>query len=538
MYLRFRNTAKSQTVVLTVLAMAIGVACPAFASSIPIGNTAPTVDDDEYGVSAGQTLNVGEPGVLANDEDADGDEMTATLDQDAANGTLDLNEDGSFSYTPNDSFTGQDTFTYTASDGAATSAAATVTITVAEATNIPKAVIEAVPTEGLAPLTVAFDGSKSTDPNGVAIVLYRWHFGRGLPRISVTPTATGIYPTSGSYTASLVVRNANGEISAPTYTTIRVGDGVVGDAALFLKTGSFKINWKKHDSGTNADTFKISGYVNPNDFPDDVSTMEMDVRVNGNPIAPLQNPKSSRAATEPTFTTKLKSTNGSFSFSGKNMDLRGLLGLQNESDERDYRVKVEIGFPNQTLATQSYKGVFDWEYKSTEGKTAPAKYKYKNNAAYTGYFLSTSTKATEQSDGSFAITSKGNILGDLSTPVVPTGDIMIAVGSGATPSAGANFTLPFAALSTKGANESSSYTYSKKLQEVTELKKFQINNAKKSFSLTTTGLADTGIPATGDAAVVHDLSIWFMIPTASGTNIFRINVELKRKSSTSKSWKR
>ena len=39
-----------------------------------------------------------------------------------------LNADGSFSYLPDDDYTGTDSFTYTASDGVATSAPATVTI--------------------------------------------------------------------------------------------------------------------------------------------------------------------------------------------------------------------------------------------------------------------------------------------------------------------------------------------------------------------------------------------------------------------------
>ncbi len=48
----------------------------------------------------------------------------------SGHGTLTLNADGSFSYTPNAGFYGTDSFTYTATDGNATSAPATVTITV------------------------------------------------------------------------------------------------------------------------------------------------------------------------------------------------------------------------------------------------------------------------------------------------------------------------------------------------------------------------------------------------------------------------
>ena len=47
-----------------------------------------------------------------------------------ANGSLTLNADGSFTYTPNADFLGSDSFTYRASDGTASSEVATVSITV------------------------------------------------------------------------------------------------------------------------------------------------------------------------------------------------------------------------------------------------------------------------------------------------------------------------------------------------------------------------------------------------------------------------
>jgi len=49
---------------------------------------------------------------------------------DPAGGSVILNPDGSFAYTPDAGFTGTDTFVYTASDGNGGTAIATVTITV------------------------------------------------------------------------------------------------------------------------------------------------------------------------------------------------------------------------------------------------------------------------------------------------------------------------------------------------------------------------------------------------------------------------
>ncbi len=61
---------------------------------------------------------VGAPGVLANDHDYDDDPLTAVLDTGPGSGAVTLDPDGSFTYTPNAGFTGSDSFTYTAFDGA------------------------------------------------------------------------------------------------------------------------------------------------------------------------------------------------------------------------------------------------------------------------------------------------------------------------------------------------------------------------------------------------------------------------------------
>ncbi|MDJ0843665.1 tandem-95 repeat protein [Crocosphaera sp.] len=55
--------------------------------------------------------------VLNNDDDVDGDTLTIQQFSDAANGILTNNNDGSFTYTPNQGFIGTDSFTYTVTDG-------------------------------------------------------------------------------------------------------------------------------------------------------------------------------------------------------------------------------------------------------------------------------------------------------------------------------------------------------------------------------------------------------------------------------------
>ncbi|MTI22326.1 T9SS type B sorting domain-containing protein [Fulvivirga sp. RKSG066] len=97
---------------------------------IPTDNTPPVVGDDSYSTDEEVTLEVPAPGVLSNDNDSESEEITATLESNPSNGSLDFRANGSFTYTPNVDFDGEDTFTYRANDGANSSDLAIVTITV------------------------------------------------------------------------------------------------------------------------------------------------------------------------------------------------------------------------------------------------------------------------------------------------------------------------------------------------------------------------------------------------------------------------
>ena len=81
-------------------------------------NDAPVAVNDTYVISEDNTLSIGAPGVLANDNDVEGDPLTAVLISGPSHASsFTLNPDGSFSYAPNPNFSGTDTFTYKANDG-------------------------------------------------------------------------------------------------------------------------------------------------------------------------------------------------------------------------------------------------------------------------------------------------------------------------------------------------------------------------------------------------------------------------------------
>ena len=101
-----------------------------FEVGITPANQAPVASSDYYYVHINDTLDVSAPGVLINDTDADGDSLVAVKESSPSNGTLSFSSTGAFTYDPDSSYRGLDSFTYKASDGTNSSNLATITIQV------------------------------------------------------------------------------------------------------------------------------------------------------------------------------------------------------------------------------------------------------------------------------------------------------------------------------------------------------------------------------------------------------------------------
>ena len=100
-----------------------------------VGNPGPIANPDSFTTDEDTTVN----GTLAiNDSDPDGDDVTFGLTGSGpANGTVTVNADGTFNYTPDADFAGTDSFEYTITDADGATATTTATIIVTPVNDVP-----------------------------------------------------------------------------------------------------------------------------------------------------------------------------------------------------------------------------------------------------------------------------------------------------------------------------------------------------------------------------------------------------------------
>jgi serine protease AprX len=200
----------------------------------PPPNNPPVASNDSYTTNEDTSLSVPSPGVLGNDTDPDLDILTAAVVTGPTAGTLVLNADGSFNYTPNPNFNGADSFVYRAADGRGGTAEADVTLTVSAVNDPPLA--NAGPdqtvtdTDGDGSQVVTLNGTGSSDPDANPLT-YTWSENSTVIGSGATPTVSLSVGThnvtltvnDGSATATDVV-TITVQLQPPSDTTIHVGD--------------------------------------------------------------------------------------------------------------------------------------------------------------------------------------------------------------------------------------------------------------------------------------------------------------------------
>jgi len=225
-------------------------------------NTPVTLDDNQVVVNENTATTID---VLVNDTDPDGDSLLIDSLSIPGHGDVIINAN-KIVYTPDSTYVGNDSFSYTVSDGFGGYSTSIVNLTVLANTNTPPtAVISATTTSGTGPLSVSFNGADSFDDDG-SIVSYSWDFGDG-------NTASGslvdyTYTAAGSYIAVLTVTDDGGETSSAVIVINVTVQATVPEAptalsATLVKTGkgkkkvisSAELNWV--DNSNNESNFVI-----------------------------------------------------------------------------------------------------------------------------------------------------------------------------------------------------------------------------------------------------------------------------------------
>jgi len=224
--MREQRKAPAEACALSLRFAALALASALLATwAAPAYAVPPVALNDAYSTTRATPLvTTASNGVLANDTDIDTNHqtLTAQLTRSPQHGTLALNANGSFTYTPTGNFIGTDTFQYRARDATSQSNTATVTITVAAVNNPPVAVNDAYSTRKGTALSVnAASGvlANDTDPDGnpltAALVSNPAH-----GTVALSPNGSFMYTPAANFTGTdtFTYRANDGTLNSNTAT--------------------------------------------------------------------------------------------------------------------------------------------------------------------------------------------------------------------------------------------------------------------------------------------------------------------------------
>ncbi|MEA5501922.1 Ig-like domain-containing protein, partial [Halotia wernerae UHCC 0503] len=237
-----------------------GVTTGSISITVDPANDAPTTSGaslagQEDGSIAGQVTGL----------DIDGDALTFAVDGAPANGTVTMNPDGSFSYTPAANFNGTDSFTYTVSDANGGTTTGTVSVNVA-------AVNDAPTTSGGA-ANVAEDGSVTGQLSGSDVDGDTITFGlaeNGAPangNVTINPDGSYSYTPNpnfagtDSFTYSISDGNGGTALGTISVTVTNSNDAPTTSGASLAgqEDGTIAGQVTGHDADGDALTFAVDG---------------------------------------------------------------------------------------------------------------------------------------------------------------------------------------------------------------------------------------------------------------------------------------
>ncbi len=201
------------------------------------------------------------------DNDPDGDNLTVSLLQNVSNGSLILNSDGTFSFTPGTDFNGSDTFTYQVSDGNLTDTA-TVTVTVDAVNDAPVAVDDTGTTNEDTSVTIdVLANDSDTEDDDLAVTQASAQNGTVVIETDGTLTYTPDADFNGTDTVSYTVSDGNNGTDTATVTVtvnpvddapVAVDDAITTDEDTPISGDVLADNGNGADSDPDGDNLAVN----------------------------------------------------------------------------------------------------------------------------------------------------------------------------------------------------------------------------------------------------------------------------------------
>jgi len=197
-------------------------------------NDVPVAVGNSYSTNEDVPLVVAVPGVLGNDTDADGNPLTVIVVSGPSHGSLAMDADGGFTFTPAANYNGPDSFTYKANDGLVDSNVVTVSLSVNGVNDAPVAVADSYSTNEDTPLVVSAPGllANDSDPEGGALTAIKvTNPGHGT--VTVNANGSFTYTPAANYQGadSFTYRVNDGSLNSAT-VTVSLTVNAVNDAPV------------------------------------------------------------------------------------------------------------------------------------------------------------------------------------------------------------------------------------------------------------------------------------------------------------------
>jgi len=227
-------------------------------------NMAPAAVDDARTTPENTAITIP---VLGNDSDPDGDTISIVSSTTPSNGSVTVSGNDII-YTPDNGYSGQDTFDYTITDGQGNNVTATVTITITDVNVAPTAVDDARTTPENTPVTIPVLGNDSDADGDTLSIVSATNPANGSANVSgngivYTPDAGFFGQDTFDYT---ITDNQGNNVTATvtvTVTDVKMAPTAVDDAETTDENTAVTINVLGNDTDPDGDTLSLVGNTAP-----------------------------------------------------------------------------------------------------------------------------------------------------------------------------------------------------------------------------------------------------------------------------------